>query len=85
MPDYTPTFAELCSAIADGGVIATLDGSVYEVNALNCVVISAKLAFCPVFHLYMSSRRRKAEKVVALGILVPCRSTSRRPGRAVFL
>jgi hypothetical protein len=33
MPDYTPTFAELCSAIADGGVIATLDGSVYEVNA----------------------------------------------------
>lgn len=33
MPDYTPTFADLCSAIADGGVIATLDGSVYEVNA----------------------------------------------------
>lgn len=33
MPDYMPTFAELCSAIADGGVIATLDGSVYEVNA----------------------------------------------------
>lgn len=33
MPDYTPTFAELCSAIADGGVIATLDGSDYEVNA----------------------------------------------------
>jgi hypothetical protein len=33
MPDYTPTFADLCSAIADGGVIATLDGSVYEINA----------------------------------------------------
>lgn len=33
MPDYMPTFAELCSAIANGGVIATLDGSVYEVNA----------------------------------------------------
>lgn len=33
MPDYTPTFADLCSAIADGGVLATLDGSVYEVNA----------------------------------------------------
>ncbi len=33
MPDHTPTFAELCSAIADGGVIATLDGSMYEVNA----------------------------------------------------
>lgn len=33
MPDYTPTFAELCSAIANGGVIATLDGSMYEVNA----------------------------------------------------
>ncbi|HEU5381941.1 MAG TPA: hypothetical protein VFV38_41505 [Ktedonobacteraceae bacterium] len=33
MPDYTPTFADLCSAIADGGVIATLDGSMYEVNA----------------------------------------------------
>ena len=34
MPSYTPTFADLCSAIADGGVLATLDGSVYEVNAL---------------------------------------------------
>ena len=33
MPDYTPTFADLCSAIADGGVLATLDGTVYEVNA----------------------------------------------------
>lgn len=33
MPDYTPTFADLCSAIADGGVIVTLDGSMYEVNA----------------------------------------------------
>ena len=33
MPDYTPTFADLCSAIANGGVIATLDGSMYEVNA----------------------------------------------------
>ncbi len=33
MPDNTPTFADLCSAIADGGVLATLDGSVYEVNA----------------------------------------------------
>lgn len=33
MPDHTPTFAELCSAIADGGVLATLDGSDYEVNA----------------------------------------------------
>ena len=33
MPDHTPTFAELCSAIADGAVIATLDGSMYEVNA----------------------------------------------------
>lgn len=33
MPDHTPTFAELCSAIADGGVIATLDGSMYEVSA----------------------------------------------------
>lgn len=33
MPDYTPTFADLCSAIADGGVLATLDGSMYEVNA----------------------------------------------------
>lgn len=33
MPDHTPTFADLCSAIADGRVIATLDGSVYEVNA----------------------------------------------------
>ena len=33
MPDYTPTFADLCSAIANGGVLATLDGSMYEVNA----------------------------------------------------
>ena len=33
MPDYSPTYADLCSAIADGGVIATLDGSMYEVSA----------------------------------------------------
>ena len=34
MPDYTPTFADVCSAIADGGLIATLEGSTYAVNAL---------------------------------------------------
>lgn len=34
MPDYTPTFADVCSAIADGGLIATLEGTTYAVNAL---------------------------------------------------
>lgn len=33
MSNYTPTFADVCSAIADGGLIATLEGSTYAVNA----------------------------------------------------
>ncbi|HEV2579256.1 MAG TPA: hypothetical protein VGT44_00270 [Ktedonobacteraceae bacterium] len=34
MTDRTPTFGDLCSAIADGSLTATLNGSMYEVNAL---------------------------------------------------
>ncbi len=33
MSDRIPTLADLCSAIADGSIIATLDGSMYAVNA----------------------------------------------------
>ncbi len=33
MSDRMPTFADICSAIADGSVPATLDGSTYLVNA----------------------------------------------------
>ena len=33
MSDYIPTLAEVCSAIVDGSIPATLDGSMYEVNA----------------------------------------------------
>jgi len=29
-----PTFGDLCCAIADGKIAATLNGSMYEVNAL---------------------------------------------------
>lgn len=47
MPDYTPTFAELCSAIADGGVIATLDGSMYEVNAFELRRYFSKMRALP--------------------------------------
>jgi hypothetical protein len=47
MPDYTPTFAELCSAIADGGVIATLDGSDYEVNAFELRRYFSKSSLLP--------------------------------------
>jgi hypothetical protein len=47
MPDYTPTFAELCSAIADGGVIATLDGSMYEVNAFELRRYFSKIRALP--------------------------------------
>jgi hypothetical protein len=32
--DRTPTFGDLCCAIADGQIAATLNGSMYEVNAL---------------------------------------------------
>jgi len=49
MPDYTPTFAELCSAIADGGVIATLDGSVYEINAFELRRYFSKARVLPGF------------------------------------
>lgn len=34
MSDYVPTFADLCSAIAEGKLSASVDGSMYELNAL---------------------------------------------------
>ncbi|HLL79057.1 MAG TPA: hypothetical protein VKT25_06130 [Ktedonobacteraceae bacterium] len=34
MTDQTPTFADLCNAILEGSLPATLSGSMYEVNAL---------------------------------------------------
>ena len=34
MSDRTPTFADLCSAIADGSIVATHDESMYEVSVL---------------------------------------------------
>ncbi len=34
MSDRIPTLADLCSAIADGSIVATLEGSTYTVNAL---------------------------------------------------
>jgi hypothetical protein len=33
MSDRIPTFADLCSAIAEGQVSATEDGSMYHINA----------------------------------------------------
>jgi len=34
MSDRIPTLADLCSAIADGSIVATLEGSMYTLNAL---------------------------------------------------
>ena len=34
MSDRIPTLADLCSAIADGSIVATLEGAMYTVNAL---------------------------------------------------
>jgi inhibitor of KinA sporulation pathway (predicted exonuclease) len=34
MPDRYPTLADLCSAIAEGHIEATVDGTMYQVNAL---------------------------------------------------
>jgi hypothetical protein len=34
MSDRIPTLADLCSAIAEGRIAATVDGSTYSVNAL---------------------------------------------------
>ncbi|HZS75598.1 MAG TPA: hypothetical protein VFA41_03215 [Ktedonobacteraceae bacterium] len=34
MSDRIPTLADLCSALADGSIQATCDGSMYHVNAL---------------------------------------------------
>ena len=33
MADRTPTFADICSAIADGQIAATVEGSMYQINA----------------------------------------------------
>jgi len=32
--DHIPTLADVCSAIAEGGIVATLDGTMYQINAL---------------------------------------------------
>jgi hypothetical protein len=34
MSDHIPTFADICSAIAEGHLTASNDGSMYHVNAL---------------------------------------------------
>jgi hypothetical protein len=34
MSDHIPTIADVCSAIADGRLAASSDGSTYQVNAL---------------------------------------------------
>ena len=34
MADRIPTFADICSAIAEGSLVATVDGPMYAVNAL---------------------------------------------------
>jgi len=33
MADRIPTFADICRAIADGRIAATMEGSMYQVNA----------------------------------------------------
>jgi hypothetical protein len=33
MPDRIPTLADICCAIAEGHIPASVDGSVYQVNA----------------------------------------------------
>lgn len=32
MSDHTPTVADLCSAIADGSIVTTLDGETYQIS-----------------------------------------------------
>ncbi|HZR39143.1 MAG TPA: hypothetical protein VFB12_03450 [Ktedonobacteraceae bacterium] len=34
MSDHIPTLADVCSAIAEGRIAAAVDGSMYQVNAL---------------------------------------------------
>ncbi len=34
MSDHVPTLADICSAIAEGSLVATLDGTMYQINAL---------------------------------------------------
>ena len=33
MADHIPTFGDLCSAIAEGDIAATIDGAMYQLNA----------------------------------------------------
>jgi len=33
MADRTPTFADICSAIAEGHIASTIDGTMYQLNA----------------------------------------------------
>ena len=34
MSDHVPTLADVCSAIAEGSIVASLDGTMYRINAL---------------------------------------------------
>ncbi len=34
MSERIPTFADVCSAIAEGSIAATRDGTMYQINAL---------------------------------------------------
>jgi hypothetical protein len=49
MSDHIPTLADLCSAIAEGRLSAVVDGSMYQVNALELRRYLNKLPSLPSF------------------------------------
>jgi len=48
MSDRFPTLADVCSAIAEGRIAATIDGSMYRVNALELRRYFNKLRSLPI-------------------------------------
>jgi hypothetical protein len=48
MSDRIPTLADVCSAIAEGHITAAVDGSMYQVNALELRRYFVKLHPLPV-------------------------------------
>ncbi len=50
MSDRIPTLADICSAIADGSIVATRDGSMYEVNAYELRRYLEKVRSLPTLH-----------------------------------
>ena len=73
MADRIPTFGDLCSAIAEGQIAATVDGTMYKMNAFEVRRYLNKLRTLPTIssaHDQSSSAHPKSDSTSASQISV---------------